>query len=627
MLGICTIQRDRSPWLAEWLAFHYVVGFRKFFFYAHCCSDDTVLKLRTFASVLDLTCFEIKDEMDFVQLRSYQHAYDNFGDQVDWMAFVDGDEFLFPVEKMTLQEVLADYDDQEISALAAYWVCYGSGGHIREPDGLLIDNYQERPDINFIRNRHIKSIVKGRQKIIANVNSHLFVTQSGTYDELMRPVNHGFMKDLLPSHQKLRINHYICQSYEYYMSMKREAGMADAGAATRRSDDWWPLHDKNEVHDGDILKFRAQVVDKMAEMTDVLEYNPNSDQARVHLGSGLEQQGRYDDTKEQNSLLVDKQGAVLPYARKERVSKGTGNSSMPLVSIVIPTHNRPDYFELALQSALAQDYENIEIIVSDNSSDDLTRMRIEPYLEEFPYICYSRVPGYPVQDNFRNCYELARGDFINYLMDDDLFHPAKIRKMMAYMIQPNVSLVTSFRQLIDVEGRFMSQIPGTERLFDSETMIGGKSLGETILTQGMNMVGEPTTALFRKADVDGCFSVFAGKEYIVLSDVATWLSILSHKDCVYLPEPLSYFRIHDGQDQRSGTMKLKVCVEWLQLFCDAYEHKNFFNRTGVHDLLTSKLVTALWFLSSEHEKIKAGAYELEKIHAVIRQATSILLGN
>ena len=273
MLGLCTIQRDRAPWLEEWLAFHYVVGFRKFYFYAHNCSDDTVLKLQRLASVLDLTCFEIKEEMDFVQLKSYQHAYDNFGDQVDWMAFIDGDEFLFPVKAMTLQDVLADYNDREMSALAAYWVCYGSGGHIQEPEGLIIDNFQERHDLNFIRNRHIKSIVKGRQKMLANANSHLFVTQSGTFDELMRPITHGFMKELTPSYQKLRINHYICQSYEYYMNVKRQAGMADAGATARRADEWWPLHDINEVHDDLIIRFRDQVIHKIAELTEVTSCN------------------------------------------------------------------------------------------------------------------------------------------------------------------------------------------------------------------------------------------------------------------------------------------------------------------------------------------------------------------
>jgi len=269
-LGLCTIQRDRGPWLTEWLAFHHVVGFRKFFFYAHCCSDDSAARLNKLATVLDLTCFEINEEMDFVQLKAYQHAYDHHGAQVDWMAFIDGDEFLFPVEAEQLQDVLVEFDAAPVSALGVYWHCYGSGGHVQEPEGLLIDNYLERHETGFIRNRHIKSIVKGRQTMQANMNAHLFQTPHGTVDELMRPIHHGFMRDLEPSHRKLRINHYICQSREYYTNVKRKSGMADAGAAGRRADDWWELHDRNDVHDELVLRFRDRVAAKRAELEAVL---------------------------------------------------------------------------------------------------------------------------------------------------------------------------------------------------------------------------------------------------------------------------------------------------------------------------------------------------------------------
>ena len=325
--------------------------------------------------------------------------------------------------------------------------------------------------------------------------------------------------------------------------------------------------------------------------------------------------------------LVAEQPAPPHLPAKKRASKGGGKSNLPLVSILIPTHNRPDYFELALKSALAQDYANIEIIVSDNSDDELTSERLERYLGENPYIHYSRVPNYSAIDNFNNCLDLAEGEYINYLMDDDLFHPEKIKKMMAYMLtQPNIGLVTSSRQLIDGDGKYLNPIPGKERIFNTETLIHGFSLGDSILTKGMNIIGEPTTVLFRRANIGERFGVFLEKEYVTLSGVATWLSVLLQQDCIYLPEPLSFFRIHGGQDGRSDTIKIKAHVEWLQLFCDAYQRNNFsLNRHGTHELLTSKLVTSMWLLSSEHEKIKYGAYELEKIHSVIRQATAILL--
>ena len=301
--------------------------------------------------------------------------------------------------------------------------------------------------------------------------------------------------------------------------------------------------------------------------------------------------------------------------------------SQPMVSILIPTHNRPIYFEAALKSAVVQAWDNLEIIVSDNSDDELTAQLIQPYLKKYPKIRYSRVPGRGALENFQNCYALSQGEYINFLMDDDLFHPEKIQTMMGYMLtQPNVGLVTSFRQLIDADGKYMNPIPGTERLFQIETVVGGASLGNMILTNGQNIIGEPTTALFRKSDIGHGFGMFHEKQYTVLSDVATWLSILNHKDCIYVPDALSFFRIHGEQDQRSNNIKIKANIEWLQLLCDALDNGNFLHDQAVaRDLLTSKLVTCIWFLSSVHEEIKNGCYPLEKIQRMVQQATNIML--
>lgn len=305
------------------------------------------------------------------------------------------------------------------------------------------------------------------------------------------------------------------------------------------------------------------------------------------------------------------------------------HGSVPLVSILIPTHNRPDYGEQALQTALAQTWENTEIVISDNSDDERTSERFAPYVSAHPHIRYLRSPGLAPMDNFNNCFNASQGEFINYMMDDDLFHPTKVARMMGAMLStPNVGVVTSFRQLIDADGHPMAPIPGTERLFGTDTLIGGTSLGDLMLTSGTNMVGEPTTAMFRRSAIEGRFGVYAGKQYVVLSDVATWLAALTRADCIYLPDALSFFRIHGGQDQaRGNVIRIQANVEWLQLLCDSVEHGRFMRGSpGLHDILTTKLVTLITYLSSVHQDVRQGAYEVEKIQSVIRQATGLLLG-
>ena len=71
------------------------------------------------------------------------------------------------------------------------------------------------------------------------------------------------MPEVEPSYKMLRINHYVCQSLEYFKKFKQNSGAADAGALAVRPDEWWVRHDRNEVQDDTITKFRPQLIELM----------------------------------------------------------------------------------------------------------------------------------------------------------------------------------------------------------------------------------------------------------------------------------------------------------------------------------------------------------------------------
>ncbi len=301
--------------------------------------------------------------------------------------------------------------------------------------------------------------------------------------------------------------------------------------------------------------------------------------------------------------------------------------SLPLVSIVIPTHNRPDYLEIALNSALNQTYENIEIVISDNGDDSLTQERIAPYLIAHKNIKYFRKQGMSAAENWRKCFELSNGAYVNYLMDDDIFHPEKIKRMMHYYLSnPDIGLVTSFRQLIDEHGNHLPQSRGFEQLFPIDTLVAGPSFGHTMLTNGVNRVGEPTTVLLRRADVGAVFGTFHGRHYTVLGDVATWLSVLTTRDFVYISEPLSYFRIHSEQDQRNSNTQIRGALEWFGLFFDAYKNKQFLkDQSEFQELLAKKLRGLSGYVTTKHEDIRKNNYMLDDIYNVLAQGFQMLL--
>ena len=266
-LGICTIQRNRGRWLTEWVAFHYLMGFRNFYIYLHKCTDNSTDIIQELSKKFNIQCFVIPDDTFRPQLVSYQHAYKEFRHQVDWMAFIDGNEFLFPTQAENLSSVLEKYSYEKMSALGVWWSCFGSVGHIQEPEGLIIENYQRRPPEKFPDNSHIKSIVMGHQGSHFSVgpNAHIFNTIHGTKDENLRDIDGGFMPNLTPTYDHIRINHYVYQSYQYFKEFKQNSGAADAGALAVRPDAWWEKHDRNDEEDQSMLKFVPQLTQLLCE--------------------------------------------------------------------------------------------------------------------------------------------------------------------------------------------------------------------------------------------------------------------------------------------------------------------------------------------------------------------------
>jgi len=98
-------------------------------------------------------------------------------------------------------------------------------------------------------------------------------------------------------------------------------------------------------------------------------------------------------------------------------------SETPLVSIIIPTYNRSDYLRRALNSAINQTYGNIEIMVVDDCSD----LNLDPLKKEFDSVRFLRN-----EENKGACFsrnrglKLAKGEYINFLDDDDELFPDKI---------------------------------------------------------------------------------------------------------------------------------------------------------------------------------------------------------
>lgn len=267
----------------------------------------------------------------------------------------------------------------------------------------------------------------------------------------------------------------------------------------------------------------------------------------------------------------------------------------PRVSLLIPAYSSR-FFEKCLESAIAQTYENMEIIVCDDSSgpeieEIAGRLgRIRPLRYERNA---TRLKG---RGNYKKCFELATGEFIKYLNDDDILVQDCVERLLdAFRQAPDIVLATSYRERIDEAGNRLPDQPATRPIVDHDMSISGLSLANAMLMAGLNVVGEPSTTLFRKADLlDGkpdyfCFDGVVGSGVI---DMSMWSTILLRGEAVYLRDGLSRFRIHPGQLQRDPEIR-QVTIQSIRNL------QAVWLRLGLHRRFRRDLLSAKPFPSGE----------------------------
>jgi glycosyltransferase involved in cell wall biosynthesis len=239
------------------------------------------------------------------------------------------------------------------------------------------------------------------------------------------------------------------------------------------------------------------------------------------------------------------------------------------VTVLIPTYNGGRLVLEALASAQAQTFADLDILVGEDASTDDTPARLEEAAAGDPRVTIlhrERNLGY--FGNPIDLLERASGEYVKFILHDDLIAPTCVERLVAGMeIDPSVKLAFSRRTFIDEHGSELPAPASAGPLTQSDALLDGIELGDSMLENWVNPIGELTTTLFRRSDIPDPSSQWQvdGRRLVAVGDIGLWLSFLEHGRAFYTPEALSSFRQHGAQNSADPRMHVRGLHEWPRL--------------------------------------------------------------
>ena len=227
-IAMVSISKNEAPYIKEWIEFHKLVGFTKFYFYDNESDDNTIEILKPYidSGLVEYNLIKGKGR----QLDAYNDAIAKHKDECRWMAFLDMDEYLMPTkpfEKVyNVVSELIRKAGKGAAGVGVNWCIYGSSHLEKKPKGLISENFIYRGTEKDWGNYHIKTICNPRL-VKSYISPHYPIYKLGGYsinDSDGKRIWGWFCHDV--KWQTLRINHYYCKSKEQYLQ-KISRGLGD----------------------------------------------------------------------------------------------------------------------------------------------------------------------------------------------------------------------------------------------------------------------------------------------------------------------------------------------------------------------------------------------------------------
>ena len=258
-----------------------------------------------------------------------------------------------------------------------------------------------------------------------------------------------------------------------------------------------------------------------------------------------------------------------------------------LVSICIPTYNGEKHLKQTLESVLSQDYENIEIIVADDVSSDLTEEIVKSF-DDSRIKYFKNTKRLGLGENWNNVVSKASGEYIKLLCQDDiLFDRAISAQVKALQENPTASCCIGNTTVIDENGK---QVMKRFR-FKKAKLVNGKKFAKKSFI-GRNIYAEPANLMYRQRYFEILGGYDTSLKYTIDWDFAIQLSCLGNVYCI--DAPIMSFRVNStSETSRLYSQKDKYLIKDTMKLIDKHIklkqlNLNLFNKFLFY--LTTKLM-------------------------------------
>jgi len=225
----------------------------------------------------------------------------------------------------------------------------------------------------------------------------------------------------------------------------------------------------------------------------------------------------------------------------------------PRVTIGVPVRNGEPFLSEALDSLLAQSYDNFELLISDNASTDQTEAICREYAARDKRVQYHRWPeDVGLANNYNGLFNRARGQYFKWAAADDVHEPEYVSRCLDELDRdPGTVLAYGRVRFIDQNG---GPLPGTDPGFDLRSEVAEERLRYVLYaSHWVNVL----FGLMRRDALakTRLMSSYPGADYALLGELALIGKFTEVRD------PLLRRRLHpaaSSQNTRNANWMLKL---------------------------------------------------------------------